>query len=181
MGKKTGPATGVPSSYAARVFGEEAAGNYGVTGRLICINRLPVGDLGLLTLGFRITDRPYEKWTRRFNRFKYGEPTATSAATTAACSRWVYPAAARAPADLVRLPTVETPVAMAQMVVLGRAPMVRLMGVMGQKEYGDGSRSESQGALGDAGCAGGGVVVGSWTPRLRGQFHVMGSRRHPLC
>ena len=40
------------------MFGEEAAGNYGVMGRLMLINRLPVGGLGLLTVGFRITDRP---------------------------------------------------------------------------------------------------------------------------
>jgi len=77
----TRPATETPSSYAARMFGEEAAGNYGVMGRLMCINRLPVGDLGLLTVGFRITDRPGEKWTRRFNQFKYGEPAAARAAT----------------------------------------------------------------------------------------------------
>ena len=86
MGKKTRPATEVPSSYAARMFGEEAAGNYGVMGRLMIIDRLPVGDLGLLTIGFRITDRPYEKWTRRFNQFKYGEPTATSAAIRTFCA-----------------------------------------------------------------------------------------------
>ena len=76
MDKKTRPGTEVPSSYAARLFGEEAAGNYGVMGRLMQINRLPVGDLGLLTVGFRITDRPGEKWTRRFNWFKRGEPAA---------------------------------------------------------------------------------------------------------
>ncbi len=86
MDKKTGPATQSPSSYAARLFGEEAAGNYGVMGRLMQINRLPVGDLGLLTVGFRITDRPDEKWTRRFNRFKKGEPTATSAAIRTFCA-----------------------------------------------------------------------------------------------
>ena len=82
----TRPATEVPSSYAARMFGEEAADNYSVMGRLMVINRLPVGDLGLLTIGFRITDRPYEKWTRRFNRFKKGEPTATSAAIRIFCA-----------------------------------------------------------------------------------------------
>ena len=81
----TRPATEVPSSYAARMFGEEAADNYGVMGRLMVIDRLPVGDLGLLTIGFRITDRPYEKWTRRFNRFKYGEPTAAMAAIRTFC------------------------------------------------------------------------------------------------
>lgn len=35
MDKKTGPATEVPSTYAARLFGEEAAGNYGEMGRLM--------------------------------------------------------------------------------------------------------------------------------------------------
>ncbi len=82
----TRPATETPSSYAARMFGEEAADNYGVMGRLMVINRLPVGDLGLLTIGFRITDRPYEKWTRRFNQFKYGEPTAAKAAIRTFCA-----------------------------------------------------------------------------------------------
>jgi hypothetical protein len=82
----TRPATETPSSYAARMFGEEAAGNYGVMGALMEINRLPVGDLGLLTVGFRITDRPGEKWTRRFNRFKYGEPAAARAATRTFCA-----------------------------------------------------------------------------------------------
>ncbi len=82
----TRPATETPSSYAARMFGEEAAGNYGVMGRLMQINRIPVGGLGLLTVGFRITDRPKEKWTRRFNRFKYGEPSATRAATRTFCA-----------------------------------------------------------------------------------------------
>ena len=75
-----------PSSYAARLFGQEAAGNYGVMGRLMEIKRLPVGDLGLLTVGFRITDRPGEKWTRRFNQFKYGEPAAARAATRTFCA-----------------------------------------------------------------------------------------------
>ena len=82
----TRPATETPSSYAGRMFGEAAAGNYGVMGRLMRINRLPVGDLGLLTVGFRITDRPGEKWTRRFNQFKYGEPTAARAATRTFCA-----------------------------------------------------------------------------------------------
>jgi len=82
----TRPATETPSSYAARMFGEEAAGNYGVMGRLMQINRLPVGGLGLLTVGFRITDRPNEKWTRRFNQFKYGEPAAIRAATRTFCA-----------------------------------------------------------------------------------------------
>ena len=82
----TRPATETPSSYAARMFGEEAAGNYGVMGRLMEVKRLPVGDLGLLTVGFRITDRPGEKWTRRFNRFKYGEPAAARAATRTFCA-----------------------------------------------------------------------------------------------
>ena len=86
MDKATRRATGMPSSYAARLFGEEAAGNYGVMGRLMEIKRLPVGDLGLLTVGFRITDRPGEKWTRRFNRFKYGEPAAARAATRTFCA-----------------------------------------------------------------------------------------------
>ena len=82
----TRPATETPSSYAARMFGEEAAGNYGVMGRLMQIKRLPVGDLSLITVGFRITDRPGEKWTRRFNRFKYGEPAAARAATRTFCA-----------------------------------------------------------------------------------------------
>ena len=82
----TRPATETPSTYAARLFGEEAAGNYGVMGRLMEIKRLPVGDLGLLTVGFRITDRPGEKWTRRFIRFKYGEPSAARAATRTFCA-----------------------------------------------------------------------------------------------
>ena len=86
MDKATRPATEVPSSYAARLFGEEAAGNYAVVGRLMRINRLPVGDLDLFTVGFRITDRPGEKWTRRFNRFKYGEPAAARAATRTFCA-----------------------------------------------------------------------------------------------
>ena len=55
-------------------------------GRLMQINRLPVGDLGLLTVAFRITDRPGEKWTRRFNRFKYGEPAAAKAAIRTFCA-----------------------------------------------------------------------------------------------
>ncbi len=89
--KETGPATQSPSANAAgdeaaRLFGEEAPGNYGVMGRLMEIKRLPVGDLGLLTVGFRITDRPGEKWTRRFNQFKYGEPTALRAATRIFCA-----------------------------------------------------------------------------------------------
>ena len=82
----TRPATEVPSSYAARMFGEEAARIYGVMGRLMVIDRLPVGDLSLITVGFRITDRPGEKWTRRFNRFKYGEPAAIRAATRTFCA-----------------------------------------------------------------------------------------------
>ena len=91
MDKETGPAMGEPSAYAAgyeraRLVDEEAAGNYAVVGRLIRINRLPVGDLGLLTVGFRITDRPDEKWTRRFNRFKYGAPTAAKSATRTFCA-----------------------------------------------------------------------------------------------
>ena len=86
MDKEERPATQLPSSYPARLFGEEAAGNYVEGGRLIRINRLPVGDLGLLTVGFRFTDRPGEKWTRRFNRFKYGEPSAARAATRTFCA-----------------------------------------------------------------------------------------------
>ena len=88
MDKKTRPATQSPSANAAgdeaaRLFGEEPPGKYVVDGRLIRIYRLPVGDLGLLTVGFRITDRPGEKWTRRFNRFKYGEPADAHARTWA--------------------------------------------------------------------------------------------------
>ena len=86
MDKQTRPATQSPSADAARLFGEEPPGKYVVDGRLIRIYRLPVGDLGLLTVGFRITDRPNEKWTRRFNRFKYGEPTAARAATRTFCA-----------------------------------------------------------------------------------------------
>ena len=86
FGEKPAGNTELPSSYAARLFGEEAAGNYGVMGRLMEIKRLPVGGLGLLTVGFRITDRPEEKWTRRFNRFKYGEPSAARAATRTFCA-----------------------------------------------------------------------------------------------
>ena len=86
MDRETGPENEAPSDYAARLFGEEAAGNYGVMGRLMRINRLPVGGLALLTVGFRITDRPGEKWTRRFNRFKYREPSATRAATRTFCA-----------------------------------------------------------------------------------------------
>ena len=79
-------ASETPSSYAARMFGEEAARIYGVMGRLLHLDRLPVGDLSLITVGFRITDRPNEKWTRRFNRFKYGEPDAIRAATRTFCA-----------------------------------------------------------------------------------------------
>ena len=86
MDRKTRPATEVPSSYAARMFGEEAARNYGVMGRLLHLRWLPVGDLSLITVGFRITDRPREKWTRRFNQFKYGEPAAIRAATRTFCA-----------------------------------------------------------------------------------------------
>ena len=68
------------------MFGEEAARIYGVMGRLLHLDRLPVGDLSLITIGFRITDRPNEKWTRRFNQFKYGEPSATRAATRTFCA-----------------------------------------------------------------------------------------------
>ena len=86
FGEKPAGNTETPSTYAARMFGEEAAGNYGAMGRLMEIKRLPVGDLGLLTVGFRITDRPGEKWTRRFNQFKYGEPAAARAATRTFCA-----------------------------------------------------------------------------------------------
>jgi len=68
------------------MFGEESAGSYVVAGRLLRIDLLPIGDLGLLTVGFRITDRPKEKWTRRFNRFKYGEPAAVKAAARTLCA-----------------------------------------------------------------------------------------------
>ncbi len=86
FGEEAAGNTEAPSSYAARLFGEEAAGNYGVMGRLMEIKRLPVGDLGLLTVGFRFKDRPNEKWTRRFNRFKYGDPSAVRAATRTFCA-----------------------------------------------------------------------------------------------
>ena len=50
MEQETGPATEASSAYeardvAARLFGEEVAGNYLVDGRLIRIYRLPVGAL----------------------------------------------------------------------------------------------------------------------------------------
>ena len=91
MDKKTEPAAKAPSAYtadevAAILFGEEPPGKYFVDGRMIRIYRLPAADLGLLTIGFRITDRPGEKWTRRFNRFKYGEPAAVRAATRTFCA-----------------------------------------------------------------------------------------------
>lgn len=59
--------------------------NFDVVGRLIRINHLDVGDLRLLTVGFRITDQPDEKWTARFNRFKYGEGPAVEAAARTFC------------------------------------------------------------------------------------------------
>ncbi|MYD95417.1 MAG: hypothetical protein F4Y02_17415 [Chloroflexi bacterium] len=95
MNKKTGTAREAPfdlaaefegARLAARLFGGESAGSYLVAGRLIRFDRLPVGDLGLLTVGFRITDRPREKWTRRFNQFKYGQPSAVRAATRTLCA-----------------------------------------------------------------------------------------------
>ena len=86
MDKATRPPKLSPSAAADLIFGEEPPGKYFPAGRLIRIYRLPVGDLGLLTVGFRITDRPGEKWTRRFNQFKYGEPTAARAATRTFCA-----------------------------------------------------------------------------------------------
>ena len=86
MDRETRPATLSPSDYATILFGEEPPGKYFVDGRLIRIYRLPVGDLSLLTVGFRITDRPSDRWTRRFNRFKYGEPAAARAATRTFCA-----------------------------------------------------------------------------------------------
>ena len=86
MDWKTRLATLSPSVIADLLFGEEPAGKYFPAGRLIRIFRLPVGDLSLLSVGFRITDRPGEKWTRRFNRFKYGEPAAARAATRTFCA-----------------------------------------------------------------------------------------------
>ncbi|MCY3505386.1 MAG: hypothetical protein OXH41_04405 [Chloroflexi bacterium] len=95
MDRKTGTAGEAPfalaaddeaARLAAHLFGGESAGSYLVAGRLIRFDGLPVGDLGLLTVGFRITDRPGEKWTRRFNRFKYGEPTAAKAAIRTFCA-----------------------------------------------------------------------------------------------
>ena len=86
MDNATRPAQQSLAADAARLFGEEPVGKYLVDGRLIRIFRLPVGDLSLLTVGFRITDRPREKWTRRFNRFKYGEPAAIRAATRTFCA-----------------------------------------------------------------------------------------------
>ena len=95
MDKATRPARQAPftlaaefeaARLAAQLFGEESADSYLVAGRLIRFDRLTVGDLGLLTVRFRITDRPNEKWTRRFNRFKYGEPAAIEAATRTLCA-----------------------------------------------------------------------------------------------
>ena len=86
MDKKTGPAKLSPSAAADLIFGEEPPGKYFPAGRLIRIFRLPVGDLSLLTVGFRLTDRPGEKWTRRFNRFKRGEPSDVRAATRTFCA-----------------------------------------------------------------------------------------------
>ena len=95
MDKARGPATPAPTAYpagdeaarlAALMFGDVTLGSYEVVGRLIRINPLPVGDLGLLTVGFRISDRPGEKWTRRFNQFKYGQPSAARAATRTFCA-----------------------------------------------------------------------------------------------
>ena len=95
MDKKKGPVIAAPSAYpagdeaarqAALMFGDVSLGSYEVVGQLIRINPLPVGDLGLLTVGFRITDRPGEKWTRRFNQFKYGRPSAARAATRTFCA-----------------------------------------------------------------------------------------------
>ena len=86
MDRKMRLATLSPSVIADLLFGEEALDKYFVDGRLIRTFRLPVGGLGLLTVGFHITDRPKEKWTRRFNRFKYGEPSAIRAATRTFCA-----------------------------------------------------------------------------------------------
>ena len=60
--------------------------DFDVVGELIRINRLDVGDLSLLTVGFRLTDQPSEKWTARFNRFKYGNGHAVQAATRTFCA-----------------------------------------------------------------------------------------------
>ena len=112
MDKATRPAREAPSALAAFyedvrlaacLFGEESAGSYRVAGRLILFDRLPVGDLGLLTVGFRITDRPKEKWTRRFNRFKYGEPSAVKAATRTFCAAFDLFQPRRGPACRRRL------------------------------------------------------------------------------
>ncbi len=59
--------------------------DFDVVGSLIRINRLNVGDLRPLTVGFRITDQPGEKWTDRFNRFKSGEAPAVEAAMRTFC------------------------------------------------------------------------------------------------
>ncbi len=58
MDKKTRLATLSPSVIADLLFGEEPLDKYFVDGRLVRTFRLPVGGLGLLTVGFRITDRP---------------------------------------------------------------------------------------------------------------------------
>ena len=86
MDRKTRLARLSPSVIADLLFDEEPLDKYFVDGRLIRTFRHPVCGLGLLTVGFRITDRPGEKWTRRFNRFKYGEPAAIRAATRTFCA-----------------------------------------------------------------------------------------------
>ena len=60
--------------------------NFEVVGRLIRINHLDVGDLSLLTVGFRITDQRDEKWTARFNRFKSSDAPAIEAAIRTFCT-----------------------------------------------------------------------------------------------
>ena len=60
--------------------------DYDVIGNLIRINRLDVGDLKLLTVGFRFTDQRNEKWTARFNCFKFDGGPAVEAATRTFCA-----------------------------------------------------------------------------------------------
>ena len=137
-GQGNGTGKEAPSTYAARLFGEEAAGNYGVMGRLMCINRLPVGDLVLLTVGFRITDRPGEKWTRRFNRFKRGEPSAAKAATRTFCAAFED----FLPAGNPRVVVVSS-VSSGQNIVQNDTPASRLASTLAQSAPGSGFRITS--------------------------------------
>lgn len=55
--------------------------DFAQVGKLMRFNRLDAApDMKLLTLAFRITDSPMEKWTARFNRVKVREAAAMDAA-----------------------------------------------------------------------------------------------------